>query len=39
MDKKGSFDTYDKYQLDKDTNMNSIRLSDYEFLETIGVGK
>ena len=39
MDKSGP-DNYDKYNnLDRDNNISQIRLADYEFLETIGVGK
>ena len=30
---------HDRYHSDKDHIMNNVRLIDYEFLETIGIGK
>jgi hypothetical protein len=40
LDKKEALEGYDKFHnIEKDNNYNNIRISDYEFLETIGIGK
>ena len=39
MDQKGSKAGLEKYNIDKECFINHVLLSEFEFLETIGVGK